>query len=58
MQSLKAKDSLSHLALSQSSGVLQAHLDNEQTEQTEDCKISFSLKVEEGAVASKGPQNM
>lgn len=42
VQSLKAKDSLSCLALSQSGGVLQAHLENEQTEQTEDCKISFS----------------
>lgn len=58
VRSLKTKDSLSHLALSQNSGVLQAHLDNEQTEQREDCKISFSLKAEEGAVASKGPQNM
>lgn len=27
-------------------------------EQTEDCKISFSYKVEKGAVASKGPQNI
>lgn len=26
----------------QRGGVLQAHLDNEQTEQTEDCKIAFS----------------